>query len=221
LDSGPKNVSPPNNNKELRSSQQQHEVLHCRGSLGELPTSNPTISRGRARLSNVPRHQRVSPRKLSSNQLSPGRRHFRTLGPHHFRCSLLKHFSSNSRCTEILGIIKCPRAGTSRNGWNSGQTQRSSPGLERRCADLLDMHLRPASFEEANHWCLRANVLCDLERQHGGMRQHLSERYVGPSHQDLCQHHISRLGDQLRAHAPSLASPATSLVPLQADSGLC
>jgi hypothetical protein len=34
------------------------------------------------------------------------------------------------------------------------------------------MHLRPASFEEANHWSLRTYVLGDLERQHGGLRTH-------------------------------------------------
>jgi hypothetical protein len=79
---------PQHSNKALRSSQQQHEVLHRRGRLGELPTTNPTISRGRAGLSNDPRHQKVSPRKLSSNRHSPGRRHFRPLGPHHFRCFL-------------------------------------------------------------------------------------------------------------------------------------
>jgi hypothetical protein len=72
------------------------------------------------------------------------------------------------------------------------------------------MHLRPASFEEANHWSLVTYVLGDLERQHGGLRKHLSESYVGPSLRDLWQHHISRLGDQLRAHAPSMGSPATS-----------
>jgi hypothetical protein len=75
----------------------------------------------------------------------------------------------------------------------------SSPHLGRRCADLQDMHLRPASFEEAN-----------LEQQHGGLRQHLSERYIGPSLLDLWQHRISRLGDQLRAHAPSMGSQAAS-----------
>jgi hypothetical protein len=118
-------------NKALRSSQQKHEVLHRRRRLGELPTSNPTISRGRAGLSNDPRHQKVSPSKRSSNRQSPGRRHFRPLGPHRFRCSLLQHCFSNSRGTAILGIIKRPRAGTSRNGLNSGPTQRSSPRLGR------------------------------------------------------------------------------------------
>jgi hypothetical protein len=64
-------------------------------------------------------------------------------------------------------------------------------------ADLQDMHLRPARFEEANHRSLRTYVLGDLERQYGGLCQHLSERYVGPSLRDLWQHHSSRLGDQL------------------------
>jgi hypothetical protein len=53
--------------------------------------SNYTISRGRTGLSNDPRHQKVSPSKLSSNQHSPGRMHIGTLGPHRFRCSLLQH----------------------------------------------------------------------------------------------------------------------------------
>jgi hypothetical protein len=165
---------------------------------------------GRAGLSNDPRHQKVSPSKLASNRHSPGRRHFRPLGHHRFRCSLLQHLSSNRQCTNILGITKRPRASNIRNGWNSGPTQRSSPPLGRKCADLQDMHLRPASFEEANSWSLRTYVLGDLERQHGGLRQHLSERYVGPSLLDLWQHHKSRLGYQLRAHAPSMGSPATS-----------
>jgi hypothetical protein len=82
--------------------------------------------------------------------------------------------------TDIVGITKRPRAGTSNNGWNSGPTQRSSPRLGRICADLSYMHLRPASFEETNHWSLRAHVLGDLEQQHGGLRQHLSKRHVGP-----------------------------------------
>jgi hypothetical protein len=211
LASGPKKTSLlQHSNKALRSSQQQHELLHRRGRLGELPTSNPTIRRGRAGLSNDPRHQKVSPSKLSSNRYSPGWRHFRPLGTHHFRCSLIQHCSSNSRVTNILVITKRPRAGTSINGWNSSPTQRSSPNLGRRCADLPDMHLRPASIEEANHWSLRANVLGDLERQHGGLRHHFSKRYVGPSLGDLWQHHISRLGDQLRAHASGMGSPATS-----------
>jgi hypothetical protein len=63
----------------------------------------------------------------------------------------------------FLGNTKRPRAGTINNGWNSGPTQRSSTRLERRCTDLPDMHLRPASFEEANHWSLRAHALGDLE----------------------------------------------------------
>jgi hypothetical protein len=141
----------------------QDEVLNRRGRLGELPSSNPTNSRGRAGLSNNPRHQKVSPSKLSSNRQSLGRRHFRPLGPHHFRCSLLHYCSSNSRGTNILGNTKRPRAGTSNNGWNSGPTQRSSSHLGRRCADLPDMHLRPASFEKANHWSLRSHVVGDLE----------------------------------------------------------
>jgi hypothetical protein len=145
-------------NQAIRSSQQQHEVPHRRVHLGQLPTSNHPISRGRSGLSNDPRHQKVSPSKLSSNRHSPGLRHFRPLGPHRFRCHLLQHCSSNSRDTNILGINKRPRAGTSNNGWSSGPTQRSSPRLGRRCADLPTMHLRPASFEETNHWSLRANV---------------------------------------------------------------
>jgi hypothetical protein len=52
--------------------------------------------------------------------------------------------------------------------------------LGRVCSNLPDMHLRPASIEEANHQCLRANVLGDLERQHDGLCQHLSKRHVGP-----------------------------------------
>jgi hypothetical protein len=56
-----------------------------------------------------------------------------------------------------------PREGTSNNGWSSGPNQLRSPRLGRRCADLQDMHLRPASIEEANHQRLRANVLGDLE----------------------------------------------------------
>jgi hypothetical protein len=56
-----------------------------------------------------------------------------------------------------------PRAGTSNNGWNSGPNQRRSPDLGRGCSDLRDMHLHPASIEEANHQRLRANVLGHLE----------------------------------------------------------
>jgi hypothetical protein len=56
-----------------------------------------------------------------------------------------------------------PRAGTSNNGWNSGPNQRRSPPLVRGCSDLPDIHLRPASIEEANHQRLRANVLGNLE----------------------------------------------------------
>jgi hypothetical protein len=56
-----------------------------------------------------------------------------------------------------------PRTGTSNNGWNSGPNQRRSPHLGRGCSDLPDMHLRPTSIEEANHWRLRANVLGHLE----------------------------------------------------------
>jgi hypothetical protein len=73
-----------------------------------------------------------------------------------------------------------PRAGASNNGWNSGPTQRRSPRLGRRCANLPDLHLRPESIEEANHWRLRAHVLGDLEWQHGGLHQHLSKRHFGP-----------------------------------------
>jgi hypothetical protein len=40
------------------------------------------------------------------------------------------------------------------------------------------MYLRPASIEEANHWSLRTYVLRDLERQHGGLGQHLSNIYM-------------------------------------------
>jgi hypothetical protein len=65
------------------------------------------------------------------------------------------------------------------------------------------MHLHPESFEEANHWSLQTYVLGYLERQHGGLSQHLSRRYVGPSLRDLWQHHSSQLGDQFQAHAPS------------------
>jgi hypothetical protein len=49
---------------------------------------------------------------------------------------------------------KPPRAGTSNNGWNGGPKQRRSPHLGRGCSDLPDMHLRPASIEEANHQCV-------------------------------------------------------------------
>jgi hypothetical protein len=56
-----------------------------------------------------------------------------------------------------------PRAGTSNNGWNSSPNQRCSPPLGRGCSDLPDIHLRPASIEEANHQRLQANVLGHLE----------------------------------------------------------
>jgi hypothetical protein len=52
------------------------------------------------------------------------------------------------------GNIKLPRAGTRNNGCNSGSNQRRSSHLGRGCSDLLDMHLRPASIEEANHQCV-------------------------------------------------------------------
>jgi hypothetical protein len=150
-------------NKALRSSQHLNEVLHHRGRLGEIPSSYPSNSRGRAGLSNHPRHQKVSPSKLLSHQYSLGRRHFRPLGAHHFRCCLLQHCSSNSRGTNSVGNTKRPRAGASRNGWNGGPTQRRSPRLGRGCANLPDLHLRPASIEEANHRRLRSNVLGNLE----------------------------------------------------------
>jgi hypothetical protein len=35
--------------------------------------------------------------------------------------------------------------------------------LGRGCSNLLDLHLRPASIEEANHQRLRANIIRDLE----------------------------------------------------------
>jgi hypothetical protein len=63
----------------------------------------------------------------------------------------------------VLGKTKRPRAGTSNNGWNSGPNQRRSPHLGRGCSDVMNMHLRPASIEEANHQRLRANVLGHLE----------------------------------------------------------
>jgi hypothetical protein len=86
----------------------------------QASSSKPTNSRGRAGLPKNPRHQKVSPSKLSSHRHSPGGRHFSPLGPHRFRCSLLQHFSSNSRGTNILVNTKRPRAGTSNNGWNIG-----------------------------------------------------------------------------------------------------
>jgi hypothetical protein len=133
--------------KALRSSQHQHEVLHRRGRLGELPSSYTSNSRGRAGLSKHPRHQKVSPSKLSGHLHSLGRRHIRPPGPHHFRCCLLQHCSSNSRGTSSVGNTKRSRAGTSNNGWNSGPTQRRSPHLGRGCSDLPDLHLRPASMD--------------------------------------------------------------------------
>jgi hypothetical protein len=56
-----------------------------------------------------------------------------------------------------------PRAGTSNNGWNSGPNQRRSPSLGRGCSNLPNIHLRPASIEEANHQRLLANVPGHLE----------------------------------------------------------
>jgi hypothetical protein len=141
----------------------QDEVLHRRGRHGELPSSNPSNSRGRAGLSNHPRHQKVSPSKLASHRHPLGRRHLRTLGPHHFGCFLLNYCSSDRRGTNIVGNTKRPRAGTSNNGWNSGLNQRRSQPLGRGCSHLPDMHLCPASIEEANHQRLRANVLGHLE----------------------------------------------------------
>jgi hypothetical protein len=54
----------------------------------------------------------------------------------------------------ILVNTKRPRAGTSNKGWNSSPHQRSSPRLGRGCPNLPDLHIRPASIEEANHQCL-------------------------------------------------------------------
>jgi hypothetical protein len=141
----------------------QDEVLHHRGCHGELPSSNPSKSRGRAVLSNHPRNQKVSPSKLMSHRHPLGRRHPRTLGPHHFGCFLLHYCSSNSRETNIVVNTKRPRADTSDNGWNSGPNQRRSPRLGRGCSNLPNIHLPPASIEEANHKRLRANVLGHLE----------------------------------------------------------
>jgi hypothetical protein len=42
--------------------------------------------------------------------------------------------------------------------------------------------------------------------------------YANISARDMLDHHSSRLGDQLRAHAPSLGSPAVSGDPRQANS---
>jgi hypothetical protein len=63
-------------------------------------------------------------------------------------------YSNIAPPTAILGITKRLRVGTINNGWHSGPTQRSPPSLGRRCSNLPDMHLRPASFEEVNHWSL-------------------------------------------------------------------
>jgi hypothetical protein len=139
----------------------------------------PTVL-GRARLSNHPCQQEVSPSKLASHRHSLGRRQLRTLGPHHVGRFLLHHCSSNSRVTNIVGNTKRPRAGTSNNRWNIGPNQRRSPRLGRGCSNLPNMHLHPASIEEANNQRLRASVLGDLELQHGGLCQHLSNRHVGP-----------------------------------------
>jgi hypothetical protein len=141
----------------------QYEVIHRRGRFGELSSSNPSNSRGRAGLSNHPRHQKVSPSKLASHRHPLGRRHVGTLGPHHFRCFLRHDCSSNSLGTNTLGNTKRPRAGTSSNGWNSGPNQRRSPPLGRGCSELPHTHLRPESIEEANHQRLRSNVLGHLE----------------------------------------------------------
>jgi hypothetical protein len=141
----------------------QDQVLHRRGHHGEIPSSNPSKSRVRVVLSNNPRHQKVSPRKLASHRHPLRRRHLGTLGPHHFRCLLRHDCSSNSRGTYLFVNTKRPRAGTSNNEWNSSPNQRSSPRLGRGCSNLPDMYLRLASIEEANHWRLRANVLGDLE----------------------------------------------------------
>jgi hypothetical protein len=111
----------------------QDEVLHRRGCHGELPSSNPSNSRAQAELSNHPRNQEVSPSKLASHQHPLGRRHLRTLGPHHFGCFLLHYCSSNSRGTNSVGDTKRTRAGTSNNGWNSGPHQRRSPPVGIGC----------------------------------------------------------------------------------------
>jgi hypothetical protein len=63
----------------------------------------------------------------------------------------------------LWGTPNAPREVTSNNGWNSGPHQRRSPHLGRGCSDLPDIHLRPASIEEANHQRIRANVLGHLE----------------------------------------------------------
>jgi hypothetical protein len=72
-------------------------------------------------------------------------------------------YSNIARGANIVGNTKRPRAGTSNNGWNSGPNQRRSPHLGRGCSNLPDMHLRPASIEDANHQRLRANVIRHLE----------------------------------------------------------
>jgi hypothetical protein len=72
-----------------------------------------------------------------------------------------------------------PEQARSNNVWNSGPTRRRSPRLGRRYSNPLDLHFRPASIEEVNHWRLRANVLGNIESQYGGLRQHLHKRHVG------------------------------------------
>jgi hypothetical protein len=122
LSPGPKNVS--STAKQICTlvlPTHQDEVLHHRGRHGELPSSNPSNSRGRAGLSNHPPNQKVSPSKLSSHRHPLGRRHLRTLGPHHSRCFLRHDCSSNRRGTNILGNTKRPRAGTSNKDGTAAQ----------------------------------------------------------------------------------------------------
>jgi hypothetical protein len=162
---------PPDQNVSSRAKQigtpvlptYQDEVLHRRGRYGELSLSNSTNSSGRTGLSNHPLHQKVSTSKLASHRHPLGRRHIETLGTHHLICLLRHYCPNNKRGTITLGNIKRPRAGTINNVWNSGPNQRRSEPLGRGCSDLPDMHLRPASIEEANHQRLRDNVLGHLE----------------------------------------------------------
>jgi hypothetical protein len=108
------------------------------------------------------------------------------LGPHRFRCSLLPHCSSNSRGTNILSITKRPRVGTSRNGWNSGQTQRSSPPLGRRCADLQDLKNKIVGvFEPMYLEILNDNMVGHANISERDMLDHLFETYGNITAVDL------------------------------------
>jgi hypothetical protein len=154
----------------------QDEVLHGRGRHRKLSSPCTTNSSGQAGLPNNPRHQKVSPSKLAINRHSLGWRHIGTPRAHHLGCILNHYCSTYGHRPNTLDKPTRPRAGTIQNGCNSGPNQRGSPHLGRGRSNLPDVHLRPTGIEEANHQCLLTNVFGNLEQEHGGLRQYLSER---------------------------------------------